>query len=131
MNTNAKTELRRAYLMIEWGRLDDALAACDRAKELLPSPHPMPDALAGSFLSAFGHHTDALKRFRRALRLDPDHIFSNIAFAETCLFLGRDRQARRALERVERSEGPAEQWREEMLSLQREIGSTDGIVVAR
>jgi predicted Zn-dependent protease len=134
MNTNAKTELKRAYLMIEWGRLDDALAACEDAAKAAPG-HPLPYALAGSFLSAFGRHGDALKQLRKALRVAPDDPFANLCFAETSLMLGRTGPARRALDRLRNGDaldaGGFSKWADGLAQLESELAEMTPLVVAR
>lgn len=98
-DTTAQTELRRAYLMIEWGRLADALEACSAASQREPDS-PLPDTMAGSFLCAYGHHSEALKRLRKASRQAPDFALPHIYFAEASFLMGRPKVAQRSLARA-------------------------------
>lgn len=95
--TSAKTELQRAYLLLEYEEWDHALAACERAAERAPA-HPMPDALKGSILAARGDFTDAIRTLRRASRAHPDHALTQIFLAESLLLDGKLPAGRKALQ---------------------------------
>lgn len=93
--------LRRAYLLTSWGKLDDALDACDRADDATgPDGHPMPGALRGSILVAAGRLGPALRELRRVTRRWSDFALGHVYFAEACLLDGRTRQGRLALDRA-------------------------------
>ncbi len=112
----AQQHLQRAYLLLDYGELDEALAACERAADVAPD-HPMPHALAGSFLTSFGRPRDALKPLRRALRLAPDNPFALLTFAETNLALGRTAAANRALSKVAPNDDCTAAWLESLETL--------------
>lgn len=99
--TTAQTELKRAYMMITGGHLEEALEACDAALERAPDS-PMPETMAGSFLASFGRHDEALKVLRKASRKDPNFALPHIYFAEASFFLGRKKVAERSLEKAKK-----------------------------
>lgn len=86
--TLAKQELQRAYLLIGYGDVEAARAACARARTHAPD-HPMPVLLDGSILIAAGQLRDALAQLKRATQRWPDEPLGHIYLAEANLLLGR------------------------------------------
>ncbi|MFW5965900.1 MAG: tetratricopeptide repeat protein [Persicimonas sp.] len=93
----ARDELRRAYLLVGFGKFDEAIEACERASKLAPDHH-LPVTLEGSFLLASGRMQEALAKLRAATRSHPDRALPWIYFAEACFLSGRHRQGGRALD---------------------------------
>lgn len=96
----ARDELRRAYLLVSFGRFDEAIEACRRADRLLEGGHPLPKTLAGNFSIARGDVATGLKLLREAIERFPDEPLPRIHFAEACFVDGRMRRGERALERA-------------------------------
>lgn len=96
----ARDELRRAYLLVSFGRFDEAIEACRRANRLLDGGHPLPKTLAGNFSIARGDVATGLKLLREAIERFPDEPLPRIHFAEACFVDGRMRRGERALERA-------------------------------
>lgn len=95
--TNAQLELKRAYLMVEQGDLEQARERCALAKQLAPQ-QPLPQILEANILSAQGAHKEALALLRQVTKRWPDEALGHIHFAEVCFMMGRVSQAQRALE---------------------------------
>ncbi len=95
--TSAQTELKRAYLLVEFEEWEHALAACDRAAERAPD-HPMPMALKGSILAAAGEFKDAIKTLRRTSRAHSDHALTQLFLAEALFLDGKIPAGKRALD---------------------------------
>jgi chemotaxis protein methyltransferase CheR len=87
----------RAHQLANEGRLDDALAACDKALEadkLAPIPH----YLRGLILQEQGAHDAAMLALRRALYLDPSFVLAHFALGSMLRRDGRRRDAARCFE---------------------------------
>ena len=69
----AQVELKRAYLLVEYGEIDDALQACDAAAQLAASVST-PTVLKGAILTGIGRHKEALALLRQATRRWPDAL---------------------------------------------------------
>ncbi len=103
----AQVELKRAYLLVEYGEIDDALKACDAAAQLAASVST-PTVLKGAILTGIGRHKEALALLRQATRRWPDAPLTHLHFAEACYFAGRERQARQALDEAQRADSDGE-----------------------
>ncbi len=100
--TEARGELRRAYLAVGFGRFDEALEACERARELIDGEHHLPATIRGSVLAAKGDLRGAIGALREVTRRFPEATLPRLHFAEACYLAGRERQADRALEAARR-----------------------------
>lgn len=97
--TTAQLELKRAYLMVEQGDLEQALERCALARQLAPQ-QPLPQILEANILSAKGAHKEALALLRQVTKRWPDEALGHIHFAEVCFMMGRTSQAQRSLEQA-------------------------------
>jgi Flp pilus assembly protein TadD len=96
----ARDELRRAYLLVSFGMVDEAIEVCRRADGLIDGGHHLPRTMEGSFLIARGDVTEALKLLRRVTRGNPQAVLPRVHFAEACYSAGRTRQGERALSKA-------------------------------
>lgn len=100
---DAIQELKRAYLLLDYGEWDHALAACDRACELAPS-HWLPDTLRGSILCAKGDVSDGLKALKRVSDRHPNRAYPRLQLAEALFLSGSLAQAKRHLAKAENAD---------------------------
>ena len=96
----ARAELQRAYLLLGWGNVEEALEACGRARELAPE-HPLPPTIEATVLIAAGRLPEALRLLRRTCREHRDAVLPQVHFAEANLLMGRLERGFRELERAE------------------------------
>lgn len=96
----ARRDLRRAYLLVNFGHLEPAIEACRRADRRIDGNHPLPKTLEGNFQVARGEIRKALGTLRSVTRAHPEAALPRIHFAEACLLAGRERQATRAMEKA-------------------------------
>jgi len=96
----SRRELRRAYLLVGFGNIDEAIEICRKVDERLESAHHLPGTMEGEFLVAKGDLRGALGRLREVTRSFPDEPLPRLHFAEACYLDGRTEQGSRALERA-------------------------------
>jgi predicted Zn-dependent protease len=92
----AREELQRAYLLLDYGDIEQALAACGRAQQLAPT-HPMPTLIEGTVRIAAGDLRGALALLKRATQRWPQEPLGHVYLAEANLLLGRRDAGQRAL----------------------------------
>lgn len=100
--TAARSALQRAYLLVGFGRFDEAIAACDEAGELLPD-HPLAPALKGAFMLARGQALEAMQHLARVQRRFPDDPMTRLHYCEALFFAGRSQRAWKELDALERT----------------------------
>ena len=98
----SRSELRRAYLLVSFGRFEAAVEACRRADDLIDGGHHLPKTLEGSFLISKGDTAEALQVLRRVVADRPEVALPRIHFAEACFLEGRMRQGEHHLEEARR-----------------------------
>ena len=113
---NANQEFKRAYLLMDYERWDDALQACANAASLAPD-HWLPDTLRGSILCAQGELPQAVKALKAVADRHPNRAYPRLQLAEALLLSGSYAQARRHLQEAEAAEDVAEYG--ELLGLMR------------
>lgn len=118
----ARAELRRAWLHLSWADIQGARDALACAQRLLPD-HPLPITMAGAMELAAGNLTHALRQLKQATRTWPTSPSAHLYFAETCLLLGRSRQARKALE-LARAHDHDSHWSEHIACVEACLAAT-------
>ena len=102
--TSAQTELKRAYMLIEYEAWDEAIDACDRAIDRADGD-PLPLALKGSILSACGEFASAMKVLRPLTRDHSDFVLGHLFLVETLFLSGKIPQGKKALSRAKELDG--------------------------
>ena len=102
-----RTELRRAYLLLDAGELALARATLERATQHHPD-EPLAHALRGSVELAAGEIAAAIKLLRPVARKWPEHPAAHVYLAEAHLLTRRAGQAKRALLKARESSEAAE-----------------------
>lgn len=92
----SREELQRAYLLLGYGDIEEALEACKRAQQLAPG-HPMPTLIEGTVRIAAGDLRAALALLKRATQRWPQEPLGHIYLAEANLLMGRRDAGNRSL----------------------------------
>lgn len=100
MNSSSHVhDLRRAFRMLEFGRVGEAEAIAHRGLK-----HNKRDslvhALLGQIAETRGHHAQATKHYRDAIRIDPGQVMPYIALGQAETELGRYPQAIASLKKA-------------------------------
>ncbi|RAL20565.1 hypothetical protein DL240_16135 [Lujinxingia litoralis] len=95
--SQAHQELQRAYLLVGFGHLTEAIAACERAECLMPE-EALPGTLKGAILTASGQLPAAMRQLQKVLRVHRDDLLATLYLAEACFLAGRHRRAWRLLD---------------------------------
>lgn len=109
---SAATLLKWAYLILEEGRFEEALQACDQAAAVATEEQEqlLARALGGAIYSAQGRPQEALRVLmglhRRHQRSAPVALY----LAEACFLAGRHRRGWKVLESIEEQLEPAGPW---------------------
>lgn len=98
--TLAQHQLKCAYLFLDQEAWEDALQACELAKESAPE-HFLPDTLKGAILTAKGDFKEAIKVLRVAAKRHPENALPQIYLAEALLLSGAKPQGLRQLEQAQ------------------------------
>jgi adenylate cyclase len=81
-------------------RFNEAIPFFEEAIRMDPYPHGAQFRLLGSAYSAVGRHNEALKAYEKALKLNPNDIFTHLSLAAQYAELGKDEQARAEVREV-------------------------------
>jgi adenylate cyclase len=81
-------------------RFNEAIPFFEQAIRMDPYPPGAQFRLLGSAYSAVGRHNEALKAYERALKLNPNDIFTHLSLAAQYAELGKDEQARAEVREV-------------------------------
>ncbi len=103
MIMQANQELQRAYLLLDYGEWDRAMAACERAGVLAPD-HWLPETLKGAILAAKGDLQLATRVLKRAADRHPNRAYPRLQLAESLLLSGSLIQGRRHLKKAGEAE---------------------------
>lgn len=96
----ARAKLQRAYVLVSFGYLEEAIEVCAEVDAELPD-HPMASTLQGAFLIASGQTQAALKHLGRVMRRHPQSTLTRLYFCEACLLSGRVARGLKELERLD------------------------------
>lgn len=99
VDERGKSELQRAYLLMGFGRFEEALQVCDEVATYLEES-ALPGAIRGAILIAAGRPQEAMKELSRHCRAHPTSLLSEIYLAEACFLAGRSRRAWKILDRL-------------------------------
>lgn len=105
MEDKGRTLLKQAYLRLDQGDFEGAIAACEAAQETLEEA-ALADALIGSVKLAQGDPRGAMRHLMGAKRRHPGAVEVQVYLAEACWLMGRRRRATRLLDKLE-DEGAA------------------------
>lgn len=105
--TSAATELKRAYLLLDYEAFDEALEACARARDRAPG-HPLPATLEGAIHGALGNFSTSIRILRRVTRAHPEFALAHVHLAESLLISGKVGPGRRALKEARECDDDAE-----------------------
>ncbi len=120
---DANQELQRAYLLLDHGEWDRAMAACERAGVLAPD-HWLPETLKGSILSARGQLQLATRVLKRAADRHPTRAYPRLQLAESLLLSGSIAQGRRQLSKAREADDIGEY--KELLNLLSDVFVDEG-----
>ena len=116
MEDKGQTLLKQAYLRLDQGDFEGAIAACEAAQEALDEA-ALADALIGAVKLAQGDRRGAMRHLMGANKRHPGAVEVQVYLAEACWLMGRRRRATRLLDKLEAGgagEGP---WEEMIRSL--------------
>mgnify|MGYP001804196871 CR=1 FL=1 len=100
---SSQLALKKAYLLLEQGDIQDAMDCAEEAITLAPN-HPTPYLVHANILCAVGFVQESMTRLQRARKKWPQSTLAHLYFAEACILLSRIPQAKRALHKAQRSD---------------------------
>ncbi len=107
----ARQWLKRAYVLLEAGKLEEALSACETATERADDP-VVPQSIHGAMLTASGRPVEAMRLLMQVHRRNRDAILPVLYLAEACFLAGRHRRAWKMLDSVDAEELAESPWGE-------------------
>jgi adenylate cyclase len=74
-------------------RFTEAVQYFEQAIRIDPFPPPSLFRNLGGAYRGIGRYEDAVVQYKKALKLEPDDLFTHLGFAHTCIKLGREKEA--------------------------------------
>ena len=96
----ARQWLKRAYLLLERGQLEEALSACETAADSAVDP-VVPRSVQGAILTAGGRPVEAMRMLMQVHRRNRDAILPALYLAEACFLAGRQRRGWKVLDSID------------------------------
>lgn len=97
---DARHWLKRAYVLLEAGHLEEAFSACETAVERADDP-VVPLSMQGAMLTASGRPVEGMRLLMQVHRRHREAILPVLYLAEACFLAGRHRRGWKLLESLD------------------------------
>lgn len=110
-DATAREILKRAWIWMEFGHFEKAIAACERAADRADRPL-VPETIKGAVLTASGRPEEAMRHLMGLHRRNSEAILTSLYLAEACFLAGRHRRARKTLDEIDEQRLADSRWSE-------------------